>query len=584
MARKDGNPGRRSGLHSVFVRCAAIMAVTTVVVAGLLSVQASRVIDSLAVSGVVELATKSAVLSADAMVKPIRFKALPKVEEELAGAMAAAGDNGRAMVVLDGDGVLLASLGDDPELIEEIGTLARDAVQAQARQVARQGLLVAEPVLASVDGPVIGAVAMGFSAETALAGVAADKRRMVLTAALVFAVMVGLTLWLLQRSLGRPLAQVTSAIRVISQGDYDSDHGMQGRLDEFGTIGRHMDLLTDALRQARAAEAARAEAMQQQAEMVRHLGAALDTLADGVLNREIQAEFPPEYKALRDNYNRAVSHLRRVIDEVADSAGSLLDNANQIAAASDDLSRRTETQAATLEQSAAALEELLGSVSAAAENAQRADAQVRDTRDIARRNGEVMKSAIEAMGAIEKSSEQISEITSVIDDIAFQTNLLALNAGVEAARAGESGKGFAVVATEVRGLAQRSAAAAQQIKDLIIGAGEQVQSGVKLVEEAGGALQEVLAKVADVSDAVSGIANSAGEQAQGLQEINVGISNLDRVTQQNAAMVEEATASAHLMRNHAGTLSQTVGRFVTTPAAESAKAGDGKPQKKARAA
>ncbi|CAN0313824.1 unnamed protein product, partial [Chrysoparadoxa australica] len=183
---------------------------------------------------------------------------------------------------------------------------------------------------------------------------------------------------------------------------------------------------------------------------------------------------------------------------------------------SEDRARRTETLAATREQSAAALEELLSSVTAAAENAQNADEQVRQTRDIAERNGQVMKSAIEAMGAIEKSSDKISEITNVIDDIAFQTNLLALNAGVEAARAGESGKGFAVVATEVRGLAQRSAAAAQQIKDLIAGAGEQVTSGVRLVEEAGGALDDVLARVADVSKMVSGIANSAGEQAQGL--------------------------------------------------------------------
>jgi methyl-accepting chemotaxis protein len=338
---------------------------------------------------------------------------------------------------------------------------------------------------------------------------------------------------------------------------------MPARRDEFGLIGGHMESLMKALRQARSAEEARAADMELQVEMARNLGTALDLLADGVLNREIDAEFPAEYVALRDNYNRAVQQLRRVIDEVSGNAASLLDNANQIAAASDDLSRRTETQAATLEESAAALEELLGSVSAAAENALRADDHVKVTRDIAERNGQVMKSAIEAMGAIEKSSEQISEITNVIDDIAFQTNLLALNAGVEAARAGESGKGFAVVATEVRGLAQRSAAAAQQIKDLILGAGEQVHSGVKLVEEAGGALDEVLSKVADVSEMVAGIANSAGEQARGLQEINVGVSNLDRVTQQNAAMVEEATAAAHVMRNDATALSGLGGHFTT---------------------
>ncbi len=563
MKLKGSKMGSGAGLHSVFVRCAGIMAVTTIVVAGVLSAQSIRLIDGLAVKGVVDQAAKTIELKAEALVKPIRFNALPKIEEVVASGLDAAGRNGRAMIVIDAEGTVLAATGEDPALMDQITALAAAALASGAAENANEGLLVADPVFAGAEGPAIGAVAMAWSAESAMAAVAVEKRRIFLTAGIAFAVMMGATLLLLQRSLGRPLKSVTDAVNLIAQGDYDSEIGMQGRRDEFGVIGARMESLVEALRDGRQAEEARTRDMQVQVEMVKHLATALDRLADGVLNREISAEFPPEYAALRDNYNRAVGQLRQVIDEVSGSATNLLDNANQIASASDDLSRRTETQAATLEQSAAALEELLGSVNAAAENAQRADDQVRVTRDIAERNGEVMKSAIEAMGAIEKSSDQISEITNVIDDIAFQTNLLALNAGVEAARAGESGKGFAVVATEVRGLAQRSAAAAQQIKDLISGAGEQVHSGVKLVEEAGGALEEVLVKVADVSNMVSGIANSAGEQARGLQEINVGISNLDRVTQQNAAMVEEATAAAHVMRNDATALSGLVGHFTT---------------------
>lgn len=560
---QDGKTRLGAGLHSVFVRCAAIMAITTIVVAGVISVQATSLIKGLAVKGVVDMAAKTVERNAEALAKPIKFKVMPKIEEMTSAALTAAGADGSVIAVLDAEGSLLATAGDDPALVDEVAALARTVLADGTRQVSKQGLIVAEPVLAGPEGPVIGALVMAWNADAALAAVGADRLRILLTAAAVFVVLMAGTLLVLQRSLGRPLRQVTEAINRISRGDYETEIGMAGRRDEFGEIVTHMGSLIGALSDARTAEGARAENMERQVEMVHHLGAALDMLADGVLNREIQAEFPEEYAALRTNYNRAVTSLRQVIDEVSASAGSLLDNANQISSASDDLARRTETQAATLEQSAAALEELLSSVTAAAENAQNADEQVRQTRDIAERNGQVMKSAIEAMGAIEKSSDKISEITNVIDDIAFQTNLLALNAGVEAARAGESGKGFAVVATEVRGLAQRSAAAAQQIKDLIAGAGEQVTSGVRLVEEAGGALDDVLARVADVSKMVSGIANSAGEQAQGLQEINVGVSNLDRVTQQNAAMVEEATASAHMMRGDANALSETVGRFTT---------------------
>lgn len=560
---QDGKIRLGAGLHSVFVRCAAIMALTTIVVAGVISVQATSLINGLAVKGVVDRAAKTIERNAEALAKPIRFKVLPKIQEVTLATMSAAGADGSAMVVVDAEGTLLTSAGENPVLVDEITSLARAALVEGTRQVSGQGLIVADPVMAGPEGPAIGALVMAWNADAALAAVGAEKRRILLTAAAVFVVLMAGTLLVLQRSLGRPLRQVTEAVNRISLGDYDTEIGAAGRRDEFGVIITHMHALIGALRDARAAEEARARDMERQVEMVTHLGTALDMLADGVLNREIEAEFPEDYAALRTNYNRAISSLRRVIDEVSGSAASLLDNANQITAASDDLARRTETQAATLEQSAAALEELLSSVTAAAENAKSADEQVRMTRDIAERNGQVMKSAIEAMGAIENSSDQISEITNVIDDIAFQTNLLALNAGVEAARAGESGKGFAVVATEVRGLAQRSAAAAQQIKTLITGAGEQVASGVKLVEEAGGALDDVLTRVADVSRMVTGIANSAGEQAQGLQEINVGVSNLDRVTQQNAAMVEEATASAHMMRGDASALSETVGRFVT---------------------
>ncbi|NDV50861.1 HAMP domain-containing protein [Yangia sp. PrR003] len=347
----------------------------------------------------------------------------------------------------------------------------------------------------------------------------------------------------------------------VAAGDYDVALSMHARRDEFGELARHLADLTATLSRGREAQEARGRAHEAQNRVVRHLSDALDALAAGSLHHAIAEEFPDEYEELRANYNRAVDSLRATMTEVNSGALNIHSSAEEIARASDDLSRRTETQAATLEQTAAALEEMLARVREAAQAARDAEGSVQTASKLADQNGEVMRSAIEAMGGIERSSQQINEIIGVIDDIAFQTNLLALNAGVEAARAGASGKGFAVVASEVRALAQRSSDAAQQIKTLISGSADRVRDGVELVERSGEALGEVVAQVNQISTLVSNIAGVAAEQAQGLNEINVGVSNLDLVTQQNAAMVEESTAAAHMLRGDAGRLSDLMRGF-----------------------
>ncbi|KIC35150.1 methyl-accepting chemotaxis protein, partial [Leisingera sp. ANG-M7] len=242
------------------------------------------------------------------------------------------------------------------------------------------------------------------------------------------------------------------------------------------------------------------------------------------------------------------------VEQVIAAAASIRNGASEISQASDDLSHRTESQAATLEQTAAALDELTASVKSAAEGARSVEATMEDAKQEARNSGEVVQSAVSAMTEIEESSNKISQIISVIDDIAFQTNLLALNAGVEAARAGEAGRGFAVVASEVRALAQRSSDAAMEIKTLISDSSGQVARGVDLVGKAGDALQSIVSQVTHISQLVSGIAEGAAEQSTGLNEINTGVTQLDQVTQQNAAMVEEATAAGHMLKTDAGKL------------------------------
>jgi methyl-accepting chemotaxis protein len=246
---------------------------------------------------------------------------------------------------------------------------------------------------------------------------------------------------------------------------------------------------------------------------------------------------------------------------VVEAASGINNGASDIRQASDDLSQRTEQQAASLEQTAAAMDEITSTVRETAAGASRANAVVGEARHEAEHSGEVVRRAVDAMGGIERSSAEISEIISVIDGIAFQTNLLALNAGVEAARAGDAGRGFAVVASEVRALAQRSAEAAKDVKTRILASSEQVDAGVELVSETGKALDRIIARIGEISTLVASIASSAEHQATGLQQVNTAVSEMDGVTQQNAAMVEQATAAARSLSSEADALARNVARF-----------------------
>ncbi|SCW90593.1 methyl-accepting chemotaxis sensory transducer with Pas/Pac sensor [Rhizobium mongolense subsp. loessense] len=294
---------------------------------------------------------------------------------------------------------------------------------------------------------------------------------------------------------------------------------------------------------------------------VDQLAGSLQALSDGDLTQEVATPFIPTLERLRIDFNAATSKLRKAMQGVSENATGIAAGAQQIRSASDDLSKRTEQQAASVEETAAALEEITTTVADSSNRAQDAGQLVRKTRDNAERSGTVVRSAVDAMGKIETSSAEIGNIISVIDEIAFQTNLLALNAGVEAARAGDAGKGFAVVAQEVRELAQRSAKAAKEIKELITASNEHVKSGVALVGETGKALEEIVAQVNQVNANVIAIVESSKEQATGLKEINTAVNTMDQGTQQNAAMVEESTAAAHSLAREADALFQLLGQF-----------------------
>ncbi len=300
---------------------------------------------------------------------------------------------------------------------------------------------------------------------------------------------------------------------------------------------------------------------QMQELVVGHVGRALELLAEGDLTHAIDAEMPPAFASLKTNFNAAIIQLRSAMQAVTAATDGLSTGAGEIAQASDDLSRRTEQQAASLEETAAALDEITATVKKTASGARQASDVVAAAKLDAERSGEVVRDAISAMGQIDKSSQQIAQIIGVIDEIAFQTNLLALNAGVEAARAGDAGRGFAVVASEVRALAQRSAEAAKEIKALISTSTTQVGAGVDLVSQTGTALQGIVSKVAEIDTLVSEIAASAQEQATGLTQVNTAVNQMDQVTQQNAAMVEQSTAASHSLRSETAELVRLISRF-----------------------
>ncbi len=377
----------------------------------------------------------------------------------------------------------------------------------------------------------------------------------------------------------KPLAKLVADVRGLSDGLYTNVISGQDRNDETGAVAKALEgfrhRLADSKRleaeaqqerqsseqQRNQSEAERAHSNATQREIVAKLAKGLSHLSSGDLSFRITEEFPGDYAQLKTDFNSAMDSLETTIQAVNSSVINIGNGTSEISNAANDLSHRTEQQAASLEETAAALNELTSQVNASADNAKIAAKSVDTASGDAQQSGEVVQKAIAAMKGIEQSSGEVSRIIGVIDEIAFQTNLLALNAGVEAARAGEAGKGFAVVAQEVRELAQRSANAAKEIKTLINTSASQVGDGVNLVGRAGKALHKISEQVVQINGLIRQIAGSASEQAVGLKEINTAVNQMDQVTQQNAAMVEQTTAASMTLNEEARALSALVSRF-----------------------
>ncbi len=375
-------------------------------------------------------------------------------------------------------------------------------------------------------------------------------------------------------SVSKPLAALIGSVTELASGNLAVRVPETDRRDEIGKLAGVVAAFQDQLagtERTKKEEAARLERTkaEQAATIVDSIGAGLEALAQGDLTHRITAELAGAFAKLKDDFNAAVSRLQDTMKNVLGGTNEISTGASEIFQAADDLSRRTEQQAASLERTTAALEEITVTVKNTAQNANEASAIVTTAKAAAEDGGRVVETAIEAMGQIEHSSKQITDIIGVIDEIAFQTNLLALNAGVEAARAGDAGKGFAVVASEVRALAGRSSNAAKEIKSLIRASGEHVDSGVKLVGESGEALRRIVNQVSEIDTLVTQMSLAAQQQAAGIGEVNSAVAKMDHVTQQNAAMVEQSTAASRNLASETAELVQLVSffRVATQPSA-----------------
>ncbi|WP_424980774.1 methyl-accepting chemotaxis protein [Leisingera sp. S232] len=562
MAKPEKTKAKKRGL-SIFSKLVLLVSGITLATTAFLTVSNKYITDKAVNDGVRALASNVTYSVAARSGGAIRFGATEQLTADFATVIELT--EGRALyaAAFNSNGEQVADSGTATEAeASALANAAAAALESGALELSADGKFAAAPAL-TPKGKTTGAVAFLWSSDAAVAMASRDQLTALAAAIAAFALMtIGGSVFM-RKKLTRPISETSAAIKAIARGDYALQVNHLSRTDEIGSLSRNLENLKQQLADAQELEQQRKEDQVCQQQVVNTLTGALQRMSEGDLTNAINEPFAEAYEPLRANFNSTLGKLVEIIDSVSESSYRIRSNAQEISASTSDLSQRTESQAATLEETAAAMEQLNSTVQSAASGARQVVTIMDEARTTAEGSGQVVQETVEAMSKIANSSQEVTKILSVIDDIAFQTNLLALNAGVEAARAGEAGRGFAVVASEVRTLAQRSADAAQEIKGLISDSTVQVDEGVRLVGRTGEELEKIISRVGTISGHISEIATGAEEQAVTLGEVNTGVNQLDQVTQHNAAMVEESTAASQVLSNDAIQLAQIVSVFVT---------------------
>lgn len=552
---------------SVFGKCLVLIAVITALVAAVISYNAQVALHRATLDGLKRLAHASTQGIAAELGGAVKFGKTDVISASMANLAGRSGDSFvMGLVQALDETVLLQTGAETDDLVQKLAAMARTARETGALQVDPTGRYFVAPVVFGEKGAVAGTVATVWSERSLDAANRAAQLRSLVTATVLFVFLLAAGGGVLHRVLRAPLADFGRAMQGVADSQFNAKISLVARRDEIGLLARQLDAMRASLQQAAQAAAERAAAQEVQRKVVQQISGGLQSLAGGDLAGRLPDDFPRDYAQLRDDFNSVTAQLSAAMREVTAASRRIASEADAINRHSSNLSQRTENQAATLEETAAAMDELTTSVRNAAAGAQQVEAVVRSAQAEAQQSGAIVAAAVAAMNEISAFSGQISTIISVIDDIAFQTNLLALNAGVEATRAGDAGRGFAVVAAEVRALAKRSSDAAREIKVLITDSAMQVTKGVDLVGKAGTALSGITERVVNISQLMSGIASGAAEQSSGLAEINLGVSQLDQVTQQNSAMVQDATLASDALGREAQQLLELVSRFRTDTA------------------
>jgi methyl-accepting chemotaxis protein len=509
-------------------------------------------------------------LMADQMAGPMKWSKTDIVTALLETVGAREGSSLIGAVVLDKTGAVAATYGETAGLA--------GAAASGAAQLWRNAGALAAPI---GEGGELGSVALAFDRSAAQALALRTAALGAVAGLLIAAAALVVVTRHLSREVTGPIRDVTEVMTRLADGDREASIAMLHRDDEIGRMADALDAfrlaVTEAERHEREAEAAREaaektrfeadrdrerEAAEQRA-AIQAIGDGLEKLAAGELGHRISGDFPAAYVKLRDDLNNALASLDESIGAIGVDAETLRRAAGEIASASENLSSRAESQAASLEETAATVQEMSSTVRSNADNAERSTGLGQEASKQAAEGKAVAAEALSAMERIEQSATKITDITTLIDAIAFQTNLLALNASVEAARAGEAGKGFAVVASEVRSLAQRSAEAARDIKGLIAESAGHVGEGVKLVQRTDAALDRIAEGIREVADKIAEISAATREQSTGVEEIASAVAQMDQMTQQNAAVADETASAAKALDSQAGRLFTLVSAFRT---------------------